>query len=155
MQDDVCCPKFIPEPWDNKIIKWENKRFIKGKTFTIFYIPLNIGSAITKLTEKAEKIGAKSDNYLCLSECTSLWNMDLFLGVDKEVPGAENVTFNGTYFSKVYEGDFSKTGEWSKDFESTAKSKGFKIEKLYMWYTTCPKCAKKYGKNYTVILGKI
>jgi hypothetical protein len=24
-----------------------------------------------------------------------------------------------------------------------------------MWYTTCPKCAKKYGKNYVVILAEI
>ncbi len=25
----------------------------------------------------------------------------------------------------------------------------------YMWYTTCPKCAKKYGKNHVVILGAV
>ncbi|MCK7469725.1 MAG: 60S ribosomal export protein NMD3 [Desulfomicrobium escambiense] len=24
-----------------------------------------------------------------------------------------------------------------------------------MWYTTCPKCAKKYGKNYVAIVGAI
>jgi hypothetical protein len=36
-----------------------------------------------------------------------------------------------------------------------AKSKGLNITKEYMWYTTCPKCAKKYGKNYVVIVGKI
>ena len=29
------------------------------------------------------------------------------------------------------------------------------IGKWYMWYTTCPKCAKKYGKNYVVIVGQI
>ncbi|WP_369688185.1 hydrolase [Anaerophaga thermohalophila] len=23
-----------------------------------------------------------------------------------------------------------------------------------MWYTTCPKCAKKYGKNYVAIVGQ-
>ncbi|MEI6680215.1 MAG: hydrolase [Mariniphaga sp.] len=23
---------------------------------------------------------------------------------------------------------------------------------MYMWYTTCSKCAKKHGKNYVVIL---
>jgi len=29
-----------------------------------------------------------------------------------------------------------------------------KIEKMYMWYTTCPECAKKYGKNYIVKIAK-
>jgi hypothetical protein len=29
------------------------------------------------------------------------------------------------------------------------------IEKIYFYYTTCPKCAKLYGKNYTVIFAKI
>ena len=43
----------------------------------------------------------------------------------------------------------------SKDFEEYAKSKGVFISKWYMWYTTCPKCAKKYGKNYVVILVQV
>jgi hypothetical protein len=29
------------------------------------------------------------------------------------------------------------------------------MEKMYFFYTTCPKCAKVYGKNYTVLLAKI
>ena len=29
------------------------------------------------------------------------------------------------------------------------------IKKLYFFYTTCPKCAKKYGKNYVVILMQV
>ena len=28
-------------------------------------------------------------------------------------------------------------------------------EKIYVFYTTCPKCAKVYGKNYTVLLAKV
>ncbi|MEI6577635.1 MAG: EFR1 family ferrodoxin [Bacteroidota bacterium] len=26
---------------------------------------------------------------------------------------------------------------------------------LVMWYTTCPKCAKKYGKNYVVLMAQV
>jgi len=26
---------------------------------------------------------------------------------------------------------------------------------MYFFYTTCPKCAEFYGKNYTVILAKV
>ena len=29
------------------------------------------------------------------------------------------------------------------------------VGKMYMWYTTCPGCAKKYGKNYVVIISEV
>jgi hypothetical protein len=150
-----CCPKFDPTPWDDKIFEWDNKKFIKGKVFTFFYMPINFGSVITKLITKAEKVNGKIPNNLCLSDHTSKWNMDIYLAVDKEIPDAENVTLSGSFFTKVYEGDFKETDKWCKDFESSVKNKNLEIKKWYMWYTTCPKCAKKYGKNYTVIFGKV
>jgi hypothetical protein len=154
-QNEECCPKFDPAPWDGKVLEWENKKFIKGKVFTLFFMPVNFGSVIVKLIAKVKDAGAGTPENLCLSDHTSKWNMDLYLAVDKEIPGAENVALSGRFFSKVYEGDFKETGKWCRDFENIAKERGMKIEKWYMWYTTCPKCAKKYGKNYTVIVGKI
>ncbi len=35
------------------------------------------------------------------------------------------------------------------------KTKGFALKKLYFSYTTCPACAKAYGKNYVVLFAKI
>lgn len=35
------------------------------------------------------------------------------------------------------------------------KSKGKEVKKLYFFYTTCPKCAKHYGQNYTVLVSQI
>jgi hypothetical protein len=29
------------------------------------------------------------------------------------------------------------------------------LKKLYFSYTTCPKCAKAYGKNYVVLFAQI
>jgi len=150
-----CCPIFDPDPWNDKIFEWDNKKFIKGKVFTLFFMPLNFGQVMTKLMAMVEKAGAKTPDNLGLSDHTSKWNMDIYLAVDKEVPGADNITLSGKFLSKVYEGDFKETGKWCKDFENYAKSKGCAIKKWYMWYTTCPKCAKKYGKNYTVIIGQI
>ena len=81
--------------------------------------------------------------------------MDIYLAVNKEIPGADNVTLHGKFYCKVYEGPFKNTEIWCKDFESFLKAKGYNSFKKYMWYTTCPKCAKKYGKNYVAILGQI
>jgi hypothetical protein len=154
-QTPECCPRFDPAPWDGKVFEWKNKNFIKDSVTTQFYAPLNFGEVISRMTEKVARDGAEMPDWLCLSDHTSESNMDLYLAVDKEVKDAENVTLSGKFLSKVYEGNFENTGEWCSDFENYAKSKGLKVKKWYMWYTTCPVCAEKYGKNYVVIVGEV
>ncbi|MFA5926606.1 MAG: hydrolase [Patescibacteria group bacterium] len=166
-----CCPRFDPKPWDEKTFEWENKKFIRGKVKTFMYMPLNFGGAISKLMKMVEGSSAKTPDSLCLSDHTSKWNMDIYLAVDKEIVGAENVALSGKFLSKVYEGDFREIGKWGDDFKKYLASKDLKIkssansgrepstgsgrEKWYMWYTTCPKCAKVYGKNYVVTIAEL
>jgi endo-beta-N-acetylglucosaminidase D len=107
------------------------------------------------MMKKVEEGGAKTPDNLCLSDHTSKWKMDIYLAVDKEVSDAENVTLSGKFLTKVYEGDFKDTGKWMEDFKKYAQDEGHKIKKYYMWYTTCPKCAKKYGHNYVVTVAEI
>jgi len=154
-QKNICCPKFDPTLWDNKNFEWQNKKFIKDKVFTLFHIPINFGAVMKKMSAQVEKIEVNTPEFMCLSEHTSKWNMDIYLATDKEVEGAENVTLSGKFLSKVYEGNFKDTNQWCEDFKEYAKSKNIEIAKWYMWYTTCPKCTKKYGKNYVVIICKI
>lgn len=153
--DPICCPKFDPAPWDDKFFEWENKKFIKDSVFTVFYMPVNFGAKMKKLDKLVSDAGASIPENLGLSDHTSLWNMDVYLAVDKEVPGIKNTSLSGKYYSKVYEGSFNNTGKWTKDFQNHADLKGLKIKKLFMWYTTCPKCAKKYGKNYVVFVAQV
>ncbi len=155
VKETGCCPMFDPKPWDGKVLEWKDKKFVKDKVWTFFYMPINFGGVIKRLNEKVQKANAKMPDWLCLSDHTSKWNMDLYLAVDKEVAGANNTALSGKFLSKVYEGPFQDTGKWCKDFEQYAKGKGLGIEKWYMWYTTCPKCAKVYGKNYVVIVAKV
>jgi hypothetical protein len=150
-----CCPKFDPGPWDGKLFTWDRKKFVKDKVFTVFHMPLNFGAVMKRLVPKVEKAGAMSPEGMGLSDHTSKWNMDIYLAVTKDVEDASNVTLSGQYLSKVYEGDFKQTGKWCKDFEAFAAAKGLDVKKWYMWYTTCPKCAKKYGKNYVAIVGEV
>jgi DNA-binding NarL/FixJ family response regulator len=39
------------------------------------------------------------------------------------MPDSENVKLSGKFYSRVYEGDFRKTGEWCVDFEKKAREK--------------------------------
>jgi hypothetical protein len=155
MEESICCPDFDPAPWDETVHTWENKRFIQDRVFSVFYIPLNFGSVMKRLDAKVRKAGATVPDWLCLADHTSKWNIDVFLAVDKEVPGARNVTLSGEFLTKVNEGPFKDTGKWCEDFKAFAQSQNKTIEKWFMWYTTCPKCAKKYGKNFVVIVGKV
>jgi len=152
---EECCPRFNPGPWNEKTFAWKNKKFVKESVWTFFYIPINFGGVMERVQKKIDAAGAKCVDWMGLSDHKSKWKMDVYVAVDKEVPGAENITLSGKFLSKVYGGDFKKTGEWCKDFEEYAKTKGLKIKKMYMWYTTCPKCAKKYGENYVVILAEV
>lgn len=155
LKTETCCPEFNPAPWDDKILEWSGKKFIKDKVCTFFYMPINFGSVMRRLHKKVKQGAAVVPDWMSLSDHTSKWNMDLYLALDKAIPDAENIQMSGKFYSKVYEGPFKDTGKWCKNFKDLAKSKGLKISKWYMWYTTCPKCAKKYGKNYTVIIAKL
>ena len=153
--DFECCPPFDPAPWDDKMTAWEGKKFIKDKVFTLFYMPLNFGQVMKRLDKSIRDAGATMVDNVGLSDHTSMWNMDIYIAVDKEINDAENVTLSGKFYSKVYEGPFGDTKKWCKDFEKDVKEKRLELKKMYMWYTTCPKCAKKYEKNYVVIVGSI
>jgi hypothetical protein len=155
METDVCCPEFIPEPWNNKIERWDERLFIKDSVRTFFYMPFGFGKVMERVFALAQKSGAVFQDNMCLSDHVSKWKMNIYLPVDKEIEGAENIKISGEYFFRVYEGKFSETGKWCKDYKEVTDSKGWSVKRWLMWYTTCPKCAKKYGKNYVVIAGEV
>lgn len=150
-----CCPQFESALWHDQIFEWKDKTFIRDTVWTFFYMPLNFGAVIKRIMAKADKSGAKVPDWLCLSDHISKWKMDIYLAVDKPVLDAFNCTLTGKFYSRVYEGPFKNTGIWCTDFKEQAKNRGLEITKWYMWYTTCPKCAKKYGKNYVVVVGEV
>lgn len=102
-----------------------------------------------------KKAQATVQDGMWLADHTSMWNMDLYIAVDKIIPEATNVTLSGNFFSKVYEGDFKQVGNRLKEFATFMSNKQISLKKTYIRYTTCPKCAKKYGKNYVVLMGEI
>jgi hypothetical protein len=153
--DEICCPEFNPVAWNEVTHSWKEKMFIRDKVSTIFYMPLNFSTVMVRLNKAMEGAGATSPDWLCLSDHRSKWSMELHLAVDKEITGAQNVRLSGEFFSKVYEGPFKDSGKWAKDFDQFARNRGLNLVKKFFWYTTCPKCAKKYGKNYVVIIGQL
>ncbi len=150
-----CCKRFDPTPWMDKEIVFKDKLFTKSKVMSIFHIPLNFDKVIVKQMDLITKAGALPSDSLLLSDENSLFGSDLYVAVTKDVPGAQMTKVSGTFLSKVFEGPYQNMGNWIKEMESYVKAKGKKMSKMYFFYTTCPACAKAYGKNYTVMLAQV
>lgn len=150
-----CCPRFHPEPWDGKKITFEDKLFLKDRVRSFLHIPLNMGRVMVKNMARIQEADALAPEPLMLSDEKSLWGSDIYIAVNKEVPGAKMTRISGTYLTKVFEGPYSKTGQWVKEMKAYVESEGEELKDLYFFYTTCPACAKAYGKNYTVLLAAV
>lgn len=157
MSDDTatCCPKFDPEPWDEKEITWEQKGFIQDRVRSFLHVPLNFGSVMKRCMSKMEAAGAKPDNPVVLADKNSLWGADVYVSVDGAVPDARMTAISGTFLSKVFEGPYKDVRKWVRTMSEYVNAQGKELKKLYFYYTTCPKCAKKYKKNYVVLLAQV
>jgi len=151
-EEKICCPQFDPTPWQDKEITWTDKKFVKGTTTCFMHMPLNMGSMMKKLWSKveAEQAAPEMIDWIILSDEYSMWKANHYLAVSKEVPGLENTKISGTFLTKVFEGPYKNVKYWYKEMQNLAKRKEVEKNKIYFYYTTCPKCAKKWGKNYVI-----
>ena len=153
--NDECCPKFNPDPWVDQEINWENKLFVRDRVRSIFHIPLNFGMVMKRNMAKIEAAGAKAEKQLLLSDENSLWGADVYIHVTKNVEEVNMTTLSGTFLSQVFEGPYKNISSWVKEMKEYVTMCRKEMKKLYFYYTTCPKCAKKYGKNYVVLLAEV
>jgi hypothetical protein len=145
-----CCPKFDPKPWDEQEFEFEHKKFVKLSVQAILHMPVGLDRAITEAQEQIQRAGASDPEYVMLSRDITPWRSEYYLAVTKDVPGADMAELSGKFMTKVFEGSFREAGNWYKQIAEYAQGKGRTLKDTYFYYTTCPKCAKEYGKNYVV-----
>jgi len=150
-----CCDIFDPAPWQEKEIIWTDKIFVKDHVTSLFHIPLNFGKKVVKNMALIEKADAKAPHQLMLTDEKSLWGSDIYIDVAKDVPDAEMAKISGKFLTKVFEGPYQNAGKWAVEMNEYVKGQSKEVKKMYFSYTTCPKCAKAYGKNYVVIFAQV
>jgi len=154
-----CCPPFDPALWDSKEITWKDKLFIRDTMGQFLHMPLPgaFAKTVGRMWKKIEDTGAKPDDkdFLMLAFDPSPWKSELYINVTREVPGAENIRLSGTYLVRVFDGPYSAVPKWVAEMEKYAGQKGKTIKKQYFYYTTCPKCARVYGRNYVVAFAEV
>lgn len=152
-----CCAIPNITDWDNQEIVFDDKPFVRMHTRSFFYVPLNMSKVMTAIQALATEAKATMPprDAMTLSRDLSPWKAEQLYAVRKPVEGADNVTLDGTFLSKVFEGPYQNAKKWYEEMQHYASSKDKSLEKLYFFYTTCPKCAKHYGKNYVIGLAKV
>lgn len=146
-----CCPRFKPEGWDKIELHFENKLFLRAETKNFFHVPINMGSVFSKTFEAIERAGAiDKEQFVVLTNDLSPWKSEHYFAVQKEVPDLEMVQLSGEYLTKVFEGPYKDAPTWYEQMENYILQRGESAKKIYFFYTTCPNCAKFYGKNYVV-----
>ncbi len=154
-QNDICCPVLDLEHWDDKLHEWSDKGFLSETVYTCYYVPLNFRWVIRRLDKILENSEATVPHYLCLSEPLSPWKMMIYLAVDRKLEEKNYIELNGMFYSRVFDGPYKHIPKWWKQLHEIVKSKGFQTKRQFIWYTTCPKCAKKRGNNYVVLFASL
>ena len=150
-----CCPRFQPESWDRQELHFRDKLFVRARTRSIAHIPLNIGSVFKKTFAAIEGSNALPETgFVVMSRELSPWRAEHLFAVDREVPDCDTVRFSGDFDTRVFEGPYKDVRKWCNEMQADVEESGKSLKESWFFYTTCPKCAKSYGKNYVVGLGQ-
>lgn len=147
-----CCAVPNVAEWDEKEVVLKDKHFLRMYTRSLLFMPLNMSKVMTAVHTIAEEEGVSmpSEEVMVLSRDLSPWRAEQLFAVTRPVEGADNVTLSGTYLTKVFEGPYQNAKKWYDSLLRYAESKGKTADRVYLFYTTCPTCAKHYGHNYTI-----
>lgn len=151
-----CCARFDPSRWDAQELHLDNRRFVYAKSRSLFFVPLNMGKVFTRVTERIAQAGAQDpDLSLVMSRDRSPFSAEHLFAVTKDVPGEPMMSLSGHFLTRVFEGPYESVRHWCKELLELARARGFEPMSVWFYYTTCPTCAKAYGKNYVVGLVEV
>lgn len=115
-----------------------------------------MGRVFSRVQKHMEDAGAidESDT-IVLSRDTSAFAGEHLFAVSKAVPEEEMTTLSGDFVTKVFEGPYQEARHWHEDMAELVRARGVEPKSIWFFYTTCPKCAKAYGKNYVVGVAEV
>jgi len=151
-----CCPRFNPEAWEGRHLHFVDKPFVRATTRALLHVPIDMGRVFTRVQEHIEDADAQEpEGYFVLSRDISATQGEHLFAVTTSVPEEEMITLSGEYITRVFEGPYRRAKDWVHDMEVAAKAAGHRAKTVYMFYTTCPKCARDFGENYIVGVAEI
>lgn len=150
-----CCAPLDAARWNERRVTWQDKPFLRDRIRAFLHVPLNFGAVMQRDHAAIETAGAYPEEPIWLTDEVSPWGSDIYVAVDREVPGARTERLSGTFLTKIFEGPYRDVRKWMSAMEEYVHGQGEEIEKIYFFYATCPKCARRLGKNQVVLFAKL
>lgn len=150
-----CCARVDTAFWDGGDFEWKEQLFLRDHIRAFLHMPLNFGSVMSRDHAKVQEAEAYPERPFWLTDEVSPWGSDVYLAIDREVPGADIAKLSGRFLTKVFEGPYRDAGKWAAKMEQYVSEKGERAKKLFFFYATCPKCAKQLGKNQVVLFAQV
>ena len=151
-----CCPRFDAEGWDDRELHFQDKLFVRATTKSENYVPIDMGPVFQATFAAIREAGAYDEkDFIVLSHDLSPSQAEHCFAVSKVVPGQEMVRWSGDYLTRVFEGAFENLPRWEGEIIAAVEARQRAVAKNYYFYTTCPKCAEVYGKNYVVAVAEM
>lgn len=109
-----------------------------------------------RVQEQIEDAGeANLETEIVLSRDISPWEAEHYFAVTKDIEGEDMASLTGDFITRVVEGPYRKTKDYSHDMEVAVTTIGKTAKRVFFFYTTRPKCAKNYGEIYMVGVAEV
>lgn len=151
-----CCPRFHPERWDEQVLHFEQRLFARAMSRNVKHVPQDLALAYADAASAIEKARAwEEQQLLVLNRMVTARDAEHLFLVGRNVPGLQMVRLDGEYRTRLFEGDYQQVPHWQAEFEEDLAARGMPADRVYFHYTSCPKCAEAYGRNYVVAVAKM
>jgi hypothetical protein len=145
-QETRCCARLAESRCDKQQFVRNDKPFVKDHIHEFLHFPLNFCAVMARDHAALEQAQAYAPDPLVLLDEVSPWDSDVFLATDRDVPTMKMKHLSGTFLTRFFSSQYRDIGKWIAQTEAYVKEKGRAVEKLYVYYATCPKCAKYDGE---------
>lgn len=150
-----CCARLDAAKWNERALEWKDKPFLKDHVRAVLHIPINTGAVMGRNQKAIEAAAAYPEEPLWLFDEVSPWGADVYIAVDHPVPGTETVRLSGRFLTKVFEGPYRDVGQWIKAMDAYVGTGGYRTKRHLFFYATCPRCAKRLGRNQVVLFAEV
>jgi hypothetical protein len=146
-----CCPRFNPAGWENARLHFDKKPFLRATTRSIMHVPFNMGRVFARVQARLAETGAAPpETTLVLSRDLSPYTAEHLFAVARPVEGEEMTTLSGDFLTHLFEGSYARARGWCAELAAHARARGLRPGAVRFFYTTCPRCARVYGRNPVV-----
>jgi hypothetical protein len=151
-----CCPRFDPEGWDRRRLRFRNRLFVRATTTCVAHVPVDPARIFARVRRNIAAAGAvDAFDVIVLSRNLSPWQSEHLFPVTRPVPGEETVRLSGDFVTHVFEGPRSEALVWQAEMADLSRQRGRPPMAIYFFHTTCPACAAAYGENHIVAVAEI